>query len=70
MKDKMLGYLETKALTDFQAAHISLDLLMNKPVGIGDHSTEDFTKNLDEALDKLVDAKDRLDMVMWIKENV
>ena len=36
---------------------------MNNAAGIGDHSTEDYYKNLDEALDGLVDARDRLEML-------
>jgi hypothetical protein len=39
---------------------LSLELLGNKAVGIGDHSTEDFYKNAEEALVMLVDADDRL----------
>ena len=39
---------------------LSLELLGNKAVGIGDHSTEDFYKNAEEALMILVDADDRL----------
>ena len=39
---------------------LSLELLGNKAVGIGDHSTEDFYKNAEEALTNLVDADDRL----------
>jgi hypothetical protein len=30
------------------------------PAGIGDHSTEDFYNNIEEALQKLVDAEDKL----------
>ena len=37
-----------------------IDLLNNKAVGIGDHSTLDFYKNAEEALAMLVDADDRL----------
>tara|TARA_Y100000593_G_scaffold95080_1_gene199281 strand:- start:9340 stop:9495 length:156 start_codon:yes stop_codon:yes gene_type:complete len=36
---------------------------MNNGVGIGDHSTGDFWSNLDEALDALVDAEDRLEVI-------
>ena len=42
---------------------LSLNLLLNNGVGIGDHSTGDFYQNLDEALDILVDAKDRLEIL-------
>ena len=40
---------------------LSLDLLGNHAVGIGDHSTEDYYKNAEEALKLLADAQDRLD---------
>ena len=40
---------------------MSLSLLLENGAGIGDHSTGDFHKNLDEALDMLVDAEDRLE---------
>ena len=39
---------------------LSLELLGNQAVGIGDHSTGDFYKNAEEALVMLVDADDRL----------
>ena len=50
-----------KAVADKEKARLSLELLTNQAAGIGDHSTEDYYKNLDEALDGLVDAKDRLE---------
>jgi hypothetical protein len=37
--------------------------LLDNGVGIGDHSTGDFYSNLDEALDILVDALDRLEVL-------
>jgi hypothetical protein len=37
-----------------------LELLEKHPAGIGDHSTTDFYKNAEEALQMLVDADDRL----------
>jgi len=40
-----------------------LELLENKAVGIGDHSTEDFYKNAEDALKMLVDADDRLEAI-------
>lgn len=52
-----------KALTDKAKAELSLELLLEKAVGIGDHSTGDFYENLDEALDSLVDAIDRLEVI-------
>ena len=55
-----LGYLLNKAKADKNAALASFQLLLDHPVGIGDHSTDDLYKELDNALDKLVDAEDRL----------
>ena len=66
-KKKALSYMEKKAESDQQAAMLAFDLLLEKAVGIGDHSTSDFLGNLDEALNKLVDANDRLEAVEWLK---
>ena len=63
VKEYCVSYLFHKAVADKEKAKISLELLMNKSVGIGDHSTGDFHNNLDEALDLLVDAEDRLELI-------
>lgn len=60
VKAYAISYMWHKAIADREKAKLSLELLTNNAVGIGDHSTEDFHKNLDEALDLLVDAEDRL----------
>tara|TARA_R110002051_G_scaffold285670_1_gene347984 strand:+ start:816 stop:1058 length:243 start_codon:yes stop_codon:yes gene_type:complete len=62
-KSKAVQYLWNKAETDKSKAELSLELLLDNGVGIGDHSTGDFYSNLDEALDMLVDAKDRLEVL-------
>ena len=58
-----VSYLWHKAIADKEKAKLSLELLTNNAAGIGDHSTEDYYKNLDEALDGLVDARDRLELL-------
>ena len=63
LREKGLEYLKNKALTDKNKAELSLTLLLDLSVGIGDHSTEDFYNNLDEALNTLVDAEDRLEIL-------
>ena len=63
MKALALGYLRQKAFSDRDKALMSLKLLTENAVGIGDHTTEDFYKNLDEALDLLVDAEDRIEVL-------
>jgi len=40
---------------------MSLNILLDHPAGIGDHSTEDLYSNLEEALSALADAEDRLE---------
>ena len=52
--------LFTSAHADRAKALLTLDLLENHQAGIGDHSTDDFYKNANEALIMLVDANDRL----------
>ena len=58
-----VSYLFNKAVADQEKAQLSLELLTNNAAGIGDHSTGDYYNNLDEALDGLVDARDRLEML-------
>ena len=60
MNLELYNMLMTSAEADKAKALLSLDLLGNKATGIGDHSTEDFYKNTEEALIKLVDADDRI----------
>jgi len=60
MKKELYTMLETSALADKAKAKLSLDLLGNNAVGIGDHSTKDFYDNAEEALRLLIDAEDRL----------
>ncbi len=59
-KTHAIQYLCQQALADKSKAELSFDLLLNKAVGIGDHSTGDFYDNLKEALDSLIDAEDRI----------
>jgi hypothetical protein len=60
MTKELYNMLKTSAEADKAKSFLSLDLLGNRAVGIGDHSTGDFYKNAEEALINLVDADDRL----------
>ena len=68
LKQNALGYMMHKARSDKSKALTSFELLLEHPAGIGDHSTGDFYKNLDEALDTLVDAEDRLEVLEALNE--
>jgi hypothetical protein len=61
MKERVLKMLKAKANEKREKALTSLELLMENPVGIGDHSTEDFYNNVEEAFQNLVDADDMLE---------
>ena len=60
MKRELYLMLYNQAMADRSKALLSLDLLGNNPAGIGDHSTEDFYNNANDALTMLVDADDRI----------
>ena len=55
--------LRKSAEAEKAKALLTLDLLENHPSGIGDHSTEDFYKNAEEALAMLADADERLETI-------
>lgn len=68
MKHRVIDMLRTQAEAERQKALLSLELLTQFPVGIGDHSTGDFyknacilNKNAEEALQMLVDADDKIE---------
>jgi hypothetical protein len=63
MTQELFKMLKTSAEADKAKALLSLKLLGNNPVGIGDHSTKDFYKNAEEALSLLGDANGRLDIL-------
>ena len=63
MNQNLIKMLQTSAEADKAKALLSLDLLGNKGVGIGDHSTKDFYNNAEDALKMLIDADDRLEEI-------
>tara|TARA_R100001509_G_scaffold125168_1_gene78722 strand:+ start:140 stop:355 length:216 start_codon:yes stop_codon:yes gene_type:complete len=60
MYSQLYDMLLKSAEADKTKALLSLDLLSNKAAGIGDHSTDDFYKNAEQALQMLVDADDKI----------
>jgi hypothetical protein len=63
MNKNLIKMLKTSAEADKAKALLTLDLLGNTGVGIGDHSTKDFYSNAEEALSMLSDADDRLETI-------
>ena len=67
---KLVTMLRKSAEADKAKALLSLDLLDKKAVGIGDHSTEDFYKNAEEALALLADSLGRLEALEIYQQNL
>jgi hypothetical protein len=61
MKKELYDMLMSSAVAEKAKALLSLTLLSNHAVGIGDHSTKDFYNNAEEALQMLVDAEDKIE---------
>jgi hypothetical protein len=62
-KSKVIAALKSQALADKEKALMALDLLVNKAVGIGDHTANDFLADATEALNLLAEADDRLEAI-------
>ena len=62
-KTRVISALKAQALADREKALMSLDLLENQGVGIGDHTANDFLADATESLRLLADAEDRLEMI-------
>lgn len=60
MNEYLYRMLESMTRAEIEKAKMSLKLLGENAVGIGDHSTDDFYNNADEALSKLAEAEDKL----------
>ena len=62
-KKHFIEMLRSEAEAQKSKALLTLELLSEHAVGIGDHSTGDFYKNAEEALQMLVDADDKLEAI-------
>jgi hypothetical protein len=73
MIKELYNMLHKEAEADKAKALLSLELLGNRGVGIGDHTTEDYYKNATDALNALADADDRLEALQkyfLLKDNL
>jgi len=60
MDIQLYEMLESMAKSEISKAKMSLKLLGEKAVGIGDHSTDDFYNNVKDAIKSLTDAEDEI----------
>ena len=58
---RVVKALRAQAVAEREKALMSLELLTEHAVGIGDHTSNDFFKDAQEALQRLVDADDHLE---------
>jgi len=61
LKQELYDLLHKQADADRQKGILSLKLLSELSVGIGDHSTEDFYKDANEALKMIASAEERIE---------
>lgn len=60
---RVIKMLKAEFTARKEKALMTLELLTENPAGIGDHSTEDFYKNAEEAISALAEADDVLDTI-------
>jgi len=60
---KVITALKTQAEADKAKALMSLELLTESSVGIGDHTANDFLKDATESLELLASADERLEII-------
>ena len=58
---RIIKALLAQAKANKEKALASFELLTDKAVGIGDHSTSDYIKNAEEALDQLAKAEEQIE---------
>jgi hypothetical protein len=61
MQYRVIKMLRATFQAQKEKALMTFELLTENPAGIGDHSTEDFYKNAEEAAKALAEADDVLD---------
>ncbi len=67
---KIYEMLRTQEQSEKAKALLTLELLNNNGVGVGEHSTKDFYQNAEEALMMLVDADDKLEKLESLYKDI
>ena len=58
---RVIRALRARAIAEREEALMTLELMTEKAVGIGDHTANDFMKDAEIILQRLVDADDKLE---------
>ena len=62
-KKRLYKALKSELEAKVNEALLTLDLCFNKPTAIGEHTSEHFVKEALKALDKLTEARDKIDVL-------
>ena len=62
-KENLYQMLISDSTAKAKKAVLTLDLMTNSAVGIGDHSTDDFYNNVKDAIKNLTDAEDEIETI-------
>lgn len=68
--ERLIKALILKYKSEKEQGRMTLELLTEHVVGIGDHSANDIMKDAEIALERLVDAEDKLEMLNKLFPNV
>ena len=62
-KERLYNALKSECEARVNEALLSLDMCFKNPTAIGEHTSEQFVKEASKALDKLTEARDKLDVL-------
>ena len=62
-KERLYNALKSECESDINEALLTLDMCFNNPTAIGEHTSEHFVKEASKALDKLTEARDKVDVL-------
>ena len=60
-KERLYKALKSECEAEINESLLTLDMCFTKAAAIGEHTTEHFLKEASKALDKLTNARDKLD---------
>jgi hypothetical protein len=70
MESRLIRALRARSIAKKEKAIMELELLVNNPVAIGEHTTNHLLEEANQALSDLADAESELDMIeMYLSEN-
>ena len=62
-KERLYNALKSECESDINEALLTLDMCFKNQTAIGEHTSEHFLKEASKALDKLTEARDRIDVL-------